>query len=715
MGEALLIEVALYQPYWHGAKEWPPSPLRLFQALLAGVGLGCGEALETEELAALEWLAAQAPPTVHAPRSRSGRAVRMFLPNNDLDAVGGELDRIASVRDEKWVRPRSLEEPAEFRFLWREPGALNPETLAALERAVAKLYQFGRGIDPAFARTRLCPAQELEAAARPSAELEFAPSAEGPAQLRCPEPATLESLRARHANLAARSKTGYLRQAEPARFRTVRYGETGAALLLFELRSAGTALGAGLFAWSLRAAHDLVTLVRDALAARLAAALPRCSAEIERVVVGRGAQARDKDRRIQIIPLPSVGTEHTDPAIRRIAVRVGGECPIAASDLAWALSGLHLGADAGTGELLDETRPVLVQAEERRMLRRYLGPERTWQTVTPVALRAHRSGREGSARVAAESAAGAEVQNALRHAGVDGPVASIRVQKEPWLSRGKMAAAFARTPRFEGSRLWHCEVVFQEPRNGPLVLGDGRYLGLGVMMPVAQPANDALVLTLSAESRPPADSAGVAVEALRRALMSRARDDAGGVDPLFSGHEDSPGPAASGRHRHAYLAALARNGRIDRLLVIAGWRVDRRWTPTDRERAHFPRVVEGLSEIKAGRAGVLRVEHCASADDSEEEFRESRRWRTATPYAPTRHARRETDWTRFAAQDLARECERRGLPVPQILIRSVAIGPRGGAEVQAEIEFPAPQSGPLLLGRTAHAGGGRFVPVTAAP
>ncbi len=38
--------------------------------------------------------------------------------------------------------------------------------------------------------------------------------------------------------------------------------------------------------------------------------------------------------------------------------------------------------------------------------------------------------------------------------------------------------------RFDKHRLWHVEIAFKEPVAGSLVIGDGRFLGLGVMAPV---------------------------------------------------------------------------------------------------------------------------------------------------------------------------------------------------------------------------------------
>ena len=65
-----------------GPPEWPPSPFRLFQALVAGVARR--GALDTEPGRSLEWLQSK-PPIIIAPRSRPGQVVTRFVPNNDGD------------------------------------------------------------------------------------------------------------------------------------------------------------------------------------------------------------------------------------------------------------------------------------------------------------------------------------------------------------------------------------------------------------------------------------------------------------------------------------------------------------------------------------------------------------------------------------------------------------------------------------------------------
>jgi CRISPR-associated protein Csb2 len=121
---------------------------------------------------------------------------------------------------------------------------------------------------------------------------------------------------------------------------------------------------------------------------------------------------------------------------------------------------------------------------------------RLWRTVTPVVLSEPARRRridpggvlaeaKNGAELATEQAraAGAVVQ-ALRFAAIRGWAELIRVQREPFDANGERVEAFAPGTRFAKERLWHVEITFSEPIRGPLVIGDGRYLGLGVMVPV---------------------------------------------------------------------------------------------------------------------------------------------------------------------------------------------------------------------------------------
>ncbi len=80
--------------------------------------------------------------------------------------------------------------------------------------------------------------------------------------------------------------------------------------------------------------------------------------------------------------------------------------------------------------------------------------------------------------------AAAAVIQALRHAGLSGQSQAVRVQREPFEPNGSRVEPFAGNTRFSKHSLWHVEIEFTTPVSGPLVIGNGRFLGLGLMAPV---------------------------------------------------------------------------------------------------------------------------------------------------------------------------------------------------------------------------------------
>lgn len=88
----LLLTVRFLDERYHGLldrdgpPEWPPSPFRLFSALVAGVARR--NELDGEVAQSLVWLQKRCrdkPPMIIAPRSRTGRAIVRYGPRNDDD------------------------------------------------------------------------------------------------------------------------------------------------------------------------------------------------------------------------------------------------------------------------------------------------------------------------------------------------------------------------------------------------------------------------------------------------------------------------------------------------------------------------------------------------------------------------------------------------------------------------------------------------------
>lgn len=718
MPRTLLLSVRFHDGRYHGAGGWPPSPARLFQALVAGAARG-GVLLE-EDRAALAWLETLEAPRIATPPVRLGKGFTNYVPNNDLDAVGSDPRRVGEIRAGKVIHPTLLDPEVPLLYAWTVDGVTDTGHAHRVCAIAERLYQFGWGVDMAWARGEVLDDSDVEARLAHQRYVLYQPTGgSGGSALLCPQIGSLTSLEQRFTATRGRfTRIGTGRnaqrlfsQAPRPRFAPILY-DSPPQRLLFELRASTP--NAPFAPCGLADTAGLVLRLRDAAVAQLKAALPQEQAVIERVLIGRGATEADKAARVRIVPLPSIGHRHADRAIRRVLIEIPPNCPLPIDDLAWGFSGLEAESDPDTGEVLSS----LVPAADRGMLAHYGVIEpgqagfRVWRTVTPMAVpAARRRGQVGGRERASDEAQAVQaVRQALRHAGIAAAVDGIRVQREPWSGKGTRAEAFAPGSRFGAARLWHVEIRFVDPVAGPLAIGDGRYLGLGLMQRVEDAARDALVFPIREGTRPPAAQSETVVNALRRALMSRAADADRHVSPLFSGHEADAGPARSGHHRHVYLFAddSDGDGLLDRVGILAPWRVDRSWRPDRKTRVEFDRVASGLRSIRAGSAGLLALDPPGEPDDGDPLFARARAWTSRTPYLSTRYPKRRVDARVAAADDLQLECDRRGLPRPRVEIVKVEASPRGGIEILARLHFHTTVAGPILLGRDAHRGGGLF-------
>jgi len=747
MARTLLLSVRFHDGRYHGRPEWPPSPARLFQALIAGGAQGA--ALCPEDSAAMAWLEQVAPPIIAAPLARDGTGFANYVPNNDLDAVGGDPRRIPEIRAPKLIKPILFDPRVALLYAWQfEPGDKHEEHAKTICAMAERLYQLGRGVDMAWAWGEVVDARELEERLREEGRVIYRPAKSGEGHvLFCPEKGSLDSLRRRFEETGQRFRTiksgrqvrQLFSQAPKPRFAAVSYNSPPRRLL-FELRDGVDASSSS--PWPLAQTAQLVESVRDRAASRLRKALPEKASIIERVFIGRDAAEADKASRIRIVPLPSIGSPHVARAIRRVLVEVPPNCNLAPEDVGWAFSGLDLNVDYETGEVSGQARPILVAADDESMLRHYGVADggaghRVWRTVTPAALPEQAARRRiapgklreelaaarknsntefkeakpGRERLAEQHRAISAVAQALRHAGVRARAQTIRVQREPFEGRGARAEVFAPGTRFAKERLWHVEIAFEERASGPLAIGDGRFLGLGVMAPRRETPRDVLVFAV-----PEAVNIGVVdgpllVRAARRALMAFARDSEGRIPRLFSGHEPDGRPASSGRQEHIFLAADDNDGdgRIDRLIVAAPWTCDRSLPAKRHMRTMFDEVVSRLRIVRTGRLGVITLGRPHTLSGHDPLIGPARVWQSRTLYRATRHAGRRKDPAEALERDLVTECSRRGLPRPEIQILEISAGPNGGGLLgRVRLHFVPAVRGPLLLGRDSHQGGGLF-------
>jgi CRISPR-associated protein Csb2 len=750
MGRHLLLTVRLhgdgegiarYHGIHQGAPEWPPAPARVFQALVAGVARG--NLLPESVVPALEWLERLDPPLIGAPVRTPGQRFSLFVPNNDADSLADPRD-MSALRVKKAVHPSLFGGDEPFLYVWSLPE--DAPLAQTIVQAANELYQLGRGVDMAWAVGEILDEADLQARLDEYRGVLHRPErgVQGDRMLPYPVAGSLASLLQRHratklrANGADRAvRTLFTNPPKPL-FLRVSYARTRRQVV-YELRHRTTDTP---WPWALDRVVKLVESLRDGAAARLQRAMPDRAEEIERALVGRrpgGEHTAPLAQRVRIVPLPSIGSVHADRAVRRVLVEVPSGSPLGAVDVEWAFSGLEP-ADVVTGDL----RPfVVVPSSGDTMLRHYLGPSRRWRTVTAVALpekakrrridpaRLREEAKGGKERLEEESRAVAAVQQALRHAEIRARALAIRVQREPFDTRGARAEAFAPQTRFAKERLWHVEFELDRAVTGPLLIGDGRFLGLGLMAPVPEPqarvvsADEraesvaacqrtarvaelvqsglfAFAIVEEAETKPE-----LLVRALRRAVMARVQAVIGRapLDSFFTGHSENGADSRSSRWNHlAYQwDPLGR-----RLLVIAPHVFEHR-PPFPSEQRKLENLCEALDdfvELRAGTAGRFHLRR-APLDHNDPLCRPARSWTSLTPYVVTRHVRTASASDAVTADILA-ECDRSHLPRPHSRIFDVRGVPGIGLRGTVRLDFAVAISGPIALGRTRYLGGGLF-------
>ena len=723
---ALLISVHFHDGRYHGSGTWPPAPARLFQALVAGAARG--GCLSTDAEQAFKWLEGLGAPVIAAPPSCAGQSFQNFVPNNDLDAVGGDPKRIGEIRTAKTIRPRTFDVAVPLLYAWTfEQNVDAARHAQAICASADSLYQLGRGVDMAWATGEVV--DDAEARFSANGGVAWRPNRAGSGNaLACPRPGSLASLTKRFEAMRKRFKpdeaknngSRLFEQAPKPDFAQVPYNSS-VTVLLYDIMRADTFAPQPLTEVAALAGKVRILAVERLMRSAWRRDDPKRKGCIESVFVGRDAGEADKARRICITPLPSIGHVHTERSIRRVLVTVPPDCPIATGDIEWAFAGLML-ADPETGEVSEDTAE-LVSASDRTMLAHYGTQDaaRLWQTITPAALperaarrridptRMREEAKGSSERLHENAMAEGAVRQALRHAGIEATVATIRVQREPFEAKDLRAEAFAKGTRFANERLWHVEVGFACPLTGPLVIGDGRYFGLGQLKPVRR-TDDMLAFDV-VDGLTDAAEAPALTRALRRAVMARVQVTMRKATPLpefFTGHAADGAPSRSGRHEHlAFVFDAPRK----RLLIMAPHILEHR-AASRREREHFFALDEALEDfrvLRAGTAGRLALVPGAPTLSEDPLLALSQTWESLTPYHVTRHARTGDPATALEI-DLLAECRRSGLPRPDIEIVQTCGRPGLGLFGRARLKFQVAVKGPLLLGRDRHFGGGLFAP-----
>jgi CRISPR-associated protein Csb2 len=504
MSRHLALSFRFLSPWFHGRgdeglPEWPPSPLRAFQALVAAAARA-GALPATRS--ALTWLEQQPSPLIMGPLAmESAAGYQLSVPHNAMDLVGKQWSRgdegsASEHRTMKSVRPSRLPDEAVVHYAW--PLVTEESAAEALIAAARGVVALGWGVDLVVGDGAVIDGAKLAALATSLKTWE--PRSDGRNELRVPAVGTMKDLDRRHeAFLARTSWADPTLRPPPALsvFALARYARRDqrpapevAAFALMRLDSDNFRA----FETS-RKGMAVSGMLRHAV--RTAAERSGWDeARVRASVLGHGDGT---DPRLVLVPIPSVeprgeSTERVG-AIRRVMVF---STEARGAEVSWsmrALSGADL-VDEKTGEVQAVLAPA---ARGDRVLRRYLAESSTWTTVTPVVLPGHddpggvreklrRVRRPDEQKALLERLAKrreALVRKALRHAGLGDELAfgaAIETRETGFLSGVEKASRYAVPAHLSTSPRLHVRITWPTAVSGPLCIGRGRFSGLGLLV-----------------------------------------------------------------------------------------------------------------------------------------------------------------------------------------------------------------------------------------
>ena len=486
---SLLLEIDFLTGAYRGTSEpasaeadWPPQPDRVFSALVAAWGARGELAAERE---ALEWLESQTPPTIHAAPASLRSAPTVFVPPNDAKRSTAARTYLKVLPDRRGRQPRRF--PAARPDTTPEsPGAPSSAPLVFAwsvepdEQVLPALESLARDVPYVGHSASLTRCRFLRGVAK---ELPF----EGLPPTRRVYPGRLaELIGAHNANPIRPSIPAGASVPAPEPVPAV--GSDPGWLVLEVLSD---------WPLDLRAAAPIGRLLRDALMAGYGR--NGRGESIPEVVSGHTPDRRPTRKpHLSIVPMAYVGSEHATGRIYGFAL-----VPPAGTELrdipgfAEAFRRVtHYEAERERrvltlqGGPLPRSRSLALAptGEESRSLHSlrptpYCTSARTWATVTPIVLDRHLKKntdaeiRDLVARCCANSGLPTPSPTSIRtgrHATFPGaPPARPHRGAPPW-SRWRVPRSLASRP------LVHAVIEFDEEVTGPVLLGAGRFTGLGL-------------------------------------------------------------------------------------------------------------------------------------------------------------------------------------------------------------------------------------------
>lgn len=494
-------------PLFHGRAdadepEWPPSPMRAFQAILNAACLCTrGQSLSSELRFALQVLEVLHPTIVAPHATLSTVGCRAYVPHNQTDLVtsawyrGNTEASIASHRIEKDIRPHRIENigddlPTIHYVYPLDATTADPaELLKTIRPSVRSVYSLGWGIDQVAGDVTL-----VESSSAFSSGERWTPAPLEGRSLRIPCKGSLDALTNRHDKFLTRLVNGDWTPVPPlSTFDQIRYRRETDLLprpyAVFKLLD----IDDDTYSYSQSKLIHIAGMVRH-LAIECMKTNPPTDLrdysfeDWHRAYVAGHLSDEDKaanqpHSQFSFVPLPSIGHAHTDPSIRRFMIIAPHGDDAWLKHLSQQLAGEELKPLPGTTLPLG-TRLERVRDETKDGVRdKYIQAATSWASFTPVLLPGHDDHKPEKTRKL--------IEKALQQSGIEQPCEfewsafsyfpkALSAHK---YDRQKRPTGYIRPSHLLNNTAIHLELRFNDGVRvpGPLTIGSGRHCGFGLM------------------------------------------------------------------------------------------------------------------------------------------------------------------------------------------------------------------------------------------
>lgn len=451
--------------------EWPPSPLRLYQALLAGSQAKWHSSCFSEkQMDAFRWLEKQPSPQIIAPNVHRSTGYTFFVPNNDGNKPNDQG------KTSKTALPHYMLDGQTVHYVWQIAEDALRTTQSHIDILIEEarhLLALGWGIDMVVGHGQLL--SEASVAQLPGerwSSWETGLNNVGN-PLRIPISGTLDALFAAHQSAVNSLRDGvYYPPVKCNRFGEKHYRKQNSLpkrnFAVFNLDGLTESTSRPRFRQD-KIAH-VSGMLRHLAYGKANHDSFQFPGGADAYVAGHRV-AENNIRRFSYLPLPTIGHQHADGLIRRVIVSEPYDEN--AQTAQWAARRLL------NGELVDEAERLVVAVLSQISARDYVSQlytsnvSDTWASVTPVLLPGHDEGKYEKALTL--------LTKAIQHTGITlSLVKDVVLSKVPFWSSSLHANEYLRPKHLKQHSGWHVKLQFYEQVYGPITLGTGRFCGLGL-------------------------------------------------------------------------------------------------------------------------------------------------------------------------------------------------------------------------------------------